>query len=199
MRAKAIFWELGLLVGIGCAGIGCGDDRDPADMAVRDQSVIVDFANSPFAGIHCGDMSCPGETVCCVRPVGASFAQACESVLSCMNGGAAAVCDGAEDCPNANACCASVTFERTGPSTAVPKSGTSACTAGCAASVFADQQEITFNSKLCHVNSDCVGYMGDIYGTQVPFDGCCYRPEIDLRFCAPSDKSYRDIGGYYCL
>lgn len=164
-----------------------------------DFSASADFASSPFAGVHCGDMSCPGSTVCCVRPEGASFGETCETPMACMTGGAAAICDGSEDCPaEKQSCCASVSFMRVGQG-AVPLGGSSACVSDCAASVFADTATISFNSKLCHVTTDCAGYMGDLYGSQIPFDGCCYRPEIDLRFCAPKDKSYSSIGGYYCL
>jgi len=194
--------RLGIVVAIALACGACGDDDGKSDLSLgKDFSAAaVDFANSPFAGVHCGDMSCPDQQVCCVRPSGQSFHEACESTVSCMAGGAAAVCDGSEDCPaGMTDCCAQVMFMRTGPNTAVPSGGSSACVNACAASVLADSNTITFNSKLCHLNSDCNGFMGDIYGTQVPFDGCCYRPEIDLRFCAPSDPSYKNIGGYYCL
>lgn len=199
---KQAFAVAALVFGLVGSG-ACGDDAGNDMALAQDLSVYrPDFASSPFAGIHCGEMSCPDAQVCCVRPQGLSFAESCETAMACMSGGAAVVCDGPEDCAGESgprACCATVAFQRTGPDTAVPKSGDSACVTTCAATVNATMDVIEFKSKLCHLNSDCAGFMGDIYGTSVPFDGCCYRPEIDLRFCAPSDQSYRNIGGYYCL
>lgn len=193
------------------AGLGCGDDNSsnndlsaipdlrppPPDMAK-----VFDLSNVDFKGVKCGNLVCnPGET-CCVRPVGASFQEMCMAGTSCGPGAAAALCDGPEDCPagSGQGCCAQVVFEVTDAGgVAQPQSGEAACMPMCPAEVTGGGGRTDFHSKLCHTPSDCAEYYGEIFGGMVKFDGCCSRPEVGFRFCAPDDKSYETAGGYTCL
>ena len=197
-------WGLVLaFVSVASAAACSKDSAPPNDMSVAlpDMAMNPDFAASPYAGIICGDGGCDSPNICCVRPSGAAFTPSCEGASTCMGSGTGiAACDGPEDCPSSsNTCCMQVAFMKNPDNTATPQSGTASCVSNCAATVDVTPDTITFNSKLCHKTSDCAGYAGQILGTDLTFDGCCYRTEIDFRFCAPKDQAYRSAGSYFCL
>lgn len=199
---------LALSFGLALALHGCGDSpKRNADMAVDlavpgpDLAKLFDLSAADFAGVSCGNMSCGGGEVCCVTPVGSVFNTACVAQGSCGSGSAQALCDGPEDCPTtAQNCCAQVVFSGGGDGgNPMPTGGGATCTASCPALVTNQGTSTVFDSKLCHTPTDCAEYVGEIFGGSVKFDGCCFRKEISLRFCAPDDVSYAKAGGYTCL
>lgn len=212
MRASSFGnWGLRLALALVVGGIfasasGCGDDDDTAivDMAATlDMTAGPDFASSPFAGVQCADMGCNAPSICCIRPTGNVISSTCEGTATCTGAMAGtAACDGPEDCSNASPlCCAAVAFKDNGDGTGVPLAGSSSCTATCPADVQRDEttKKISLVSKLCHQNSDCANFSGTLLGSEFAFDGCCYRTEIDFRFCAPKGKDFQNLGDYFCL
>jgi hypothetical protein len=196
---------VGLLVALGCDDGG----RNSPDLGIPDlkppppdMAKVFDLANLDFKGVGCGNMTCSPTETCCVTPVGAAFQSMCRAGTSCGSGSAAALCDGPEDCMNGEGCCAQVVFDvpdggGTGP---MPQSGMAGCGAMCPAEVLGGGLNRTdFKSKLCHSPTDCAEYYGEIFGGMVKFDGCCSRPEVKFKFCAPDDQSYKTAGGYTCL
>lgn len=144
-----------------------------------------DLAGVDFKGVSCGNMSCGANQECCLtRATGAM----CVALGGCPDGGAAAACDGPEDCeaskPN---CCAHIS--------GMSMTGTAECTATCDGMLtIAGGAKVT--TKLCHTDADCTGYTGTFNNNSSPWDSCCHQMSGGPHFCA--NAGFAGFGGYTC-
>src|SRR5262249_31807249 len=111
-------------------GGGGGDDLSMSLPDLSQSSSQMDLAEvgspqelpgTPCKGVSCGMMSCGGAQECCLTRAAGPM---CVAKGGCPDGGAAATCDGPEDCePSKPNCCADINGSM--------MSGMAECTATC--------------------------------------------------------------------
>lgn len=167
-----------LLVGVA----GCGDDSgNAADMSMPDLQPPSDMS---LNGVVCGSMTCALGMECCVTVSGTgTTSSTCIATGGNCMGGAVLACDGAEDCPASQFCCATITFTGgTNPDAGSPvfQGGDSSCTASCDFSTNLGQSPTKVTTRLCHVDDDCAG----VTVLNQPGKCCSSTQAPGLHFCA---------------
>jgi len=139
-----------------------------------------DLAVAPVA-VACGEMTCTDGNACCISRHQGMTSYAC--MATCDPGEVSLSCDGPEDCPSTNACCATLVLGGgmggmgSGMSSSAScESATNDCSTG-----NLDLPDRTITTKLCHMPSDCQGYQSN-FGS---FDSCCMRMGSPFSFCGP--------------
>src|SRR5262249_20652253 len=115
--------------------------------------------------------------------------QMCMNGTTCPMGSVTASCDGPEDCSTGKPNCC-VTLNLLGSITGGDDAGlgvgggSAMCTVACDPGLDANNN---VTSQLCHAESDCANYMGNLpgFGPQA-FGKCCTRAGIAQHFCAPA-------------
>ena len=163
-------------------------DPTPADMTrLADLAPLSDLAGN---GIVCGTQTCSNAQDCCLYGSGAIGE--C-TTGGCSDSGASPFdCDGPEDC-NGGQCCVDVTTNGTS------ESGHASCAASCPGASLSNGGGSNYHevSKLCHADSDCTGYNGQLLGVPIAFGSCCHSAATTpYRVCIPA--VFASAGGYTC-
>lgn len=176
----------------------CGDSGGsaaPADMAappvdesappdLRPSTPPPDLAGSAGSVACANDTTCSGGQACCTSQTDGGVAASCGAAAECAAAGSIpSSCDGTEDCSGGTpACCLDLALGS-------PLTGSASCQATCPGSATQKTQTMPamLETRVCHWDGDCAGYMGSLLGIDLAFDHCCHHKAVPyIHFCAPA-------------